>query len=137
MRPTRAAPRWQLALSASDANRYVLRWARAVTGRRRVLVFDGCYHGSVADTLVDRAVDGRTLPRASLLGQVHDTSATTVVLPFNDAPAVEAALAAGDIACVLTEPALTNCGLVPPMTSAGDIAALAAALDGFLGEALR
>jgi len=107
-------PRWQLALSASDANRYVLRWARAVTGRRRVLVFDGCYHGSVADTLVDRAADGRTLLRASLLGQVHDTSATTVVLPFNDAPAVEAALAAGDIACVLTEPALTNCGLVPP-----------------------
>jgi glutamate-1-semialdehyde 2,1-aminomutase len=107
-------PRWQLALSASDANRFVLRWARALTGRRRIAVFDGCYHGSVDDTLVDRAPDGRTLARASLLGPAHDPAAVTVVLPFNDAAAVEAALAPGDIACVLTEPALTNCGLVPP-----------------------
>jgi len=107
-------PRWQLALSASDANRFVLRWARALTGRRRVLVFDGCYHGSVDDTLVDRAPDGRTRARASLLGQAQDPAEVAVVLPFNDAAAVEAALAAGDIACVLTEPALTNCGLVLP-----------------------
>jgi len=118
-------PRWQLALSASDANRFVLRWARALTGRRRVLVFDGCYHGSVEDTLVDRSTEGRTIARASLLGQVHDPSGVSVVLPFNDAPAVEAALAAGDIACVLTEPALTNCGLVLPRP--GFLAALQAA----------
>jgi glutamate-1-semialdehyde 2,1-aminomutase len=107
-------PCWQLTLSASDANRFVLRWARAVTGRRKVLVFDGCYHGTVDDTLVDRGADGQTLTRASLLGQVHDLSLGTVVVPFNDADAVEHALAAGDIACVLTEPALTNCGLVLP-----------------------
>jgi glutamate-1-semialdehyde 2,1-aminomutase len=107
-------PRWQLALSASDANRFALRWARAVTGRPRVLVFDGCYHGTVDDTLVDRADDGRTLTRASLLGQVQDLALGTVVVPFNDLPAVERALAAGDVACVLTEPALTNCGLVLP-----------------------
>jgi len=107
-------PRWQVCLSASDANRFVLRWARAITGRRKVLVFDGCYHGTVDDTLVDRADDGRTLARASLLGQVHDLALGTVVVPFNDADAVERALAAGDVACVLTEPALTNCGLVPP-----------------------
>lgn len=107
-------PRWQLALTATDANRFVLRWARAVTGRPRVLVFDGCYHGTVDDTLVDRADDGRTLTRASLLGQVHDLALGTVVVPFNDLPAVQAALARGDVACVLTEPALTNCGLVPP-----------------------
>lgn len=107
-------PRWQVTLSASDANRFVLRWARAITGRRKVLVFDGCYHGTVDDTLVDRADDGRTLTRASLLGQVHDLALGTVVVPFNDAAAVDAALAAGDVACVLTEPALTNCGLVPP-----------------------
>jgi glutamate-1-semialdehyde 2,1-aminomutase len=111
-------PRWQLALSASDANRFALRWARAVTGRARVLVFDGCYHGTVDDTLVDLRVDahgrGRTVARASLLGQVHDPAASTVAVPFNDLAAVERALAGGDIACVLTEPALTNCGLVPP-----------------------
>lgn len=111
-------PRWQLALSASDANRFALRWARAVTGRARVLVFDGCYHGTVDDTLVDLRVDahgrGRTVARASLLGQVHDPAASTVAVPFNDLAAVERALSGGDIACVLTEPALTNCGLVPP-----------------------
>ena len=111
-------PRWQLALSASDANRFALRWARAVTGRPRVLVFDGCYHGTVDDTLVDLRADAggrrRTVARASLLGQVHDPAASTVAVPFNDLVAVEQALAGGDIACVLTEPALTNCGLVPP-----------------------
>jgi glutamate-1-semialdehyde 2,1-aminomutase len=107
-------PRWQLALSATDANRFVLRWARAITGRPKVLVFDGCYHGTVDDTLVDMAADGRTVARASLLGQVHDLAHGTVVVPFNDLIAVERALAAGDVACVLTEPALTNCGLVPP-----------------------
>jgi len=108
-------PRWQLALSATDANRFVLRWARAITGRPKVLVFDGCYHGTVDDTLVDLdAATGRTLTRASLLGQVHDLARGSVVVPFNDIDAVESALARGDVACVLTEPALTNCGLVPP-----------------------
>jgi glutamate-1-semialdehyde 2,1-aminomutase len=107
-------PCWQLTLSASDANRFMLRWARAITGRHKVLVFDGCYHGTVDDTLVDRSPDGQTLARASLLGQVHDLSLATVVVPFNDADAVVHALEAGDIACVLTEPALTNCGLVLP-----------------------
>lgn len=108
-------PRWQVTLSASDANRFVLRWARAITGRRKVLVFDGCYHGTVDDTLVDMDAQQRTLTRASLLGQVHDLALGTVVVPFNDIAAVERALAAGDVACLLTEPALTNCGLVPPL----------------------
>lgn len=107
-------PRWQLALSASDANRFLLRWSRAVTNRPKVLVFEGCYHGTVDETLVDRAPDGRTLARASLLGQVQDLSAGTVVVPFNDLPAARAALARADVAAVLTEPALTNCGLVLP-----------------------
>ena len=107
-------PRWQLTLSATDANRFALRWARAVTGRPRVLVFEGCYHGTVDDCLVDVDNAGRTVTRASLLGQVHDLADGTVVVPFNDLGAVRAALAAGDVAAVLTEPALTNCGLVPP-----------------------
>lgn len=108
-------PRWQLALTASDANRFVLRWARAITGRAQLLVFDGCYHGAVDDTLVDRDPrSGATLRRASVLGQVHDHHAYTRVVPFNDLPALEAALADGQVACLLAEPALTNCGLVPP-----------------------
>lgn len=108
-------PVWQLALTASDANRFVLRWARAITQRPQVLVFDGCYHGAVDDTLVDRdPVTGHTLPRPSVLGHVHNHAAFTRVVPFNDLPALEAALAQGDVACLLAEPALTNFGLVPP-----------------------
>ncbi len=108
-------PMWQMALSASDANRFVLRWARAITGRAQLLVFDGCYHGAVDDTLVDLDVaSGNTLPRASVLGQVHNHAAFTRVVPFNALPALEAALKHGDVACLLAEPALTNFGLVPP-----------------------
>ncbi|MEW5769425.1 MAG: aspartate aminotransferase family protein [Pseudomonadota bacterium] len=105
-------PCWQLAATATDANRFVLRWARAVTGRRKLLVFDGCYHGTVDDTLVD-VVDGHTVSRASLLGQVADLGLSTVAVPFNDLAAVEHELATGEVACLLTEPALTNCGMVP------------------------
>lgn len=108
-------PMWQMALSASDANRFVLRWARAITGRPQLLVFDGCYHGAVDDTLVDMdPVTGATLPRSSVLGQVHNHAAFTRVVPFNDLAALEAALKQGDVACLLAEPALTNFGLVPP-----------------------
>jgi glutamate-1-semialdehyde 2,1-aminomutase len=101
-----------------------LRWARAVTGRPRVLVFDGCYHGTVDDSLVDLAEGdpqcpggARTVARASLLGQVHDLALGTVVVPFNDLDAARRALSAGNVAAVLTEPALTNCGLVLPRPS--------------------
>lgn len=108
-------PMWQMALSASDANRFVLRWARAITGRAQLLVFDGCYHGAVDDTLVDLDPEtGATLPRPSVLGQVHNHAAFTRVVPFNDLGALEAALKHGDVACLLAEPALTNFGLVPP-----------------------
>ena len=108
-------PLWQMALSASDANRFVLRWARAITSRPRLLVFDGCYHGAVDDTLVDMdPASGATLPRSSVLGQVHNHTHFTRVVPFNDLGALETALKQGDVACLLAEPALTNFGLVPP-----------------------
>lgn len=116
-------PRWQMALTASDANRFVLRWARAITRRPQLLVFDGCYHGAVDDTLVDLdPATGRTLPRPSVLGQVHNHAAFTRVVPFNDLAALEAALAPGDVACLLAEPALTNFGLVPPAPGFWDAA---------------
>lgn len=107
--------RWQLTLSASDANRFVLRWVRAITGRAQVLVFDGCYHGAVDDTLVDMdAHSHATLARPSILGAVHNHPAFTRVVPFNDLAALEAALSDGQVAALLAEPALTNFGLVPP-----------------------
>lgn len=106
-------PYWQFALSASDANRFVIRWLRAATGRSKILVFNGCYHGTVDDVFVD-LVDGVPVQRDSLLGQVHDLTGTTVVVEFNDLSALEAALLKGDIACVLAEPVMTNIGMVLP-----------------------
>ena len=104
---------WQLATTATDANRFMLRWARAVTGRDKLLVFDGCYHGTVDDTEID-IISGKTVNRASLLGQVYDLGLHTVAVRFNDLAAVERELAKGDVAVLLTEPALTNCGMVLP-----------------------
>jgi glutamate-1-semialdehyde 2,1-aminomutase len=108
-----ALPVWQSALSASDANRFLLRWVRAATGRNKLLVFNGCYHGTVDDVFVD-LVDGQQRQRRSLLGQVFDLTTHTQVLEFNDLPGLAAALAAGDVACVLAEPVMTNVGMVLP-----------------------
>jgi glutamate-1-semialdehyde 2,1-aminomutase len=106
-------PLWQAATTASDANRAAIRWARAVTGRPVVLVFDGCYHGMVDDAFVVLR-DGQPVMKPGLLGQVHDLTATTRVVPFNDLKALEAALAPGDVAAVLAEPVMTNCGMILP-----------------------
>lgn len=106
-------PFWQVTATASDANRAVVRWARAITGRRKVLVFDGCYHGQVEDAFVKLDGDA-TKMKPSLLGQVQDVALTSVAAPFNDLDAVERLLAAGDIALILTEPALTNTAMVLP-----------------------
>ncbi len=114
-------PQWQAAMSASDANRFVLRWIRAATGRRRLLVFNGCYHGTVDDVFVD-LVDGRPRQRDSLLGQVHDLTATTAVVEFNDLDALARELERGDVACVLAEPVMTNIGMVLPAPGYWDAA---------------
>ena len=106
-------PYWQTANTATDANRAAIRWARAVTGRSQILVFDGCYHGAVDDTFVSLA-SGKAALKAGLVGQVHDVPAFTKVIDFNDLAALEAALAPGDVACVLAEPVMTNCGMIVP-----------------------
>ncbi|WP_181700425.1 transaminase [Chthonobacter albigriseus] len=120
-----ALPFWQVTQTASDANRAVIRWARAITGRAKILVFQGCYHGQVDDTFVTIGADGQTTVRPGLLGQAVDLAATSVCVPFNDIDAALAALAGGDVALVLTEPALTNTAMVLPKE--GYLDALAAA----------
>jgi glutamate-1-semialdehyde 2,1-aminomutase len=106
-------PTWQLAMSATDANRFVLRFARYLTGRPRVAVMDWCYHGTVDETLA--VLDGdRVVPRPGALGPQVAVSETTAVVPFNDAEALDRRLARGDVACLLMEPALTNIGIVLP-----------------------
>jgi glutamate-1-semialdehyde 2,1-aminomutase len=105
--------RWQIATTATDANRFALRVARAVTGRPKVLVFHGCYHGTVDDTMV-ALVDGQTANRPGLLGQFADLTAGAVAVEFNDLAGVAAALAQGDVAAILTEPVMTNSCMVLP-----------------------
>jgi len=106
-------PHWQVATTATDANRFALRVARAVTGRPKILVFNGCYHGTVDETFV-RLVNGRAVNRPGLLGQVADLTQLARVVEFNDVPALEAALAHGDVACVIAEPVMTNSCMVLP-----------------------
>src|SRR4051812_1164904 len=106
-------PRWQFAMSATDANRFVLRFARRLTGRPRIAVMDWCYHGTVDETLA--VLDGgKVVHRPGAMGPQVDVALTTAVVPFNDVDALDRRLAQGDVACLLMEPALTNIGIVLP-----------------------
>ena len=107
-------PAWQFTLSATDANRFVLRLAREVTGRPKVIVHNHCYHGSVDETVVTIGPDGRPAPRYGSVGPPVDPAETTRVVEINDVEALERELAHEDVACVLVEPALTNIGIVLP-----------------------
>ncbi|RRJ85077.1 aspartate aminotransferase family protein [Aestuariirhabdus litorea] len=106
-------PYWQVTTTATDANRFVVRWARAITQRKVLLVFDGCYHGTVDDVMV-RCREGQTVHRSGLVGQAYDLTQYSRSIPFNDLEALEAALAQGDVAALLCEPAMTNIGMVLP-----------------------
>jgi glutamate-1-semialdehyde 2,1-aminomutase len=106
-------PFWQIATTATDANRFALRVARAVTGREKILVFNGCYHGSVDETMV-RLKDGKPVNRPGLAGEFRDLTRTAKIVEFNDIAALGAALADRDVACVITEPVLTNSCMVLP-----------------------
>lgn len=107
-------PFWQFTLSATDANRFVLRLARAITDRPLVAVHDHCYHGTVDETFAWLDHDGRVASRRGNLGPQVDPAQTTRVVPFNDVGALELALADGRVAALLIEPALTNVGIVLP-----------------------
>jgi glutamate-1-semialdehyde 2,1-aminomutase len=107
-------PKWQFAMTATDANRFVLRYARALTRRSKIAVIDWCYHGTVDETLVIRDLDGSTVSRPGALGPPIDPVHTTVSIPFNDLCELERMLSGNDIACLLMEPALTNIGIVLP-----------------------
>ena len=106
-------PSWQLAMTATDANRFAIRIARHVTGRPRILVFNWCYHGTVDETFATLA-DGKVVARPGNVGPPVDPAVTTRVVEFNDPAALERELAHGDVACILAEPAMTNIGIVLP-----------------------
>ncbi len=107
-------PYWQFALTATDANRWMIRMCRHVTGRPRIAVFNWCYHGSVDEAFLTLDEQGLARAREGLVGPPLDPTETTRVAEFNDLDSVERVLAHGDVACLLMEPALTNIGIVLP-----------------------
>jgi glutamate-1-semialdehyde 2,1-aminomutase len=107
-------PLWQFTVSATDANRHVIRYSRMITGRDKIVVIDRCYHGSVDETFATLDGAGLTIKREGNIGAPVDLDVTTRVVEFNDLPAMEAALAHGDVAAILMEPAMTNIGIVLP-----------------------
>jgi glutamate-1-semialdehyde 2,1-aminomutase len=108
-------PLWQFTVSATDANRHVIRYSRMITGRDKIVVIDRCYHGSVDETFATLDGAGFTIKREGNIGAPVALDVTTRVVEFNDLPAMEAALAHGDVAAILMEPAMTNIGIVLPV----------------------
>ncbi len=106
-------PYWQVAMTATDANRFAIRLARQLTGRKLILVHNWCYHGTVDETIItiNNGVPG---PKPGNIGPAVDPALTTKVVEINDLSALKKALEPGDVACVLVEPALTNIGIVLP-----------------------
>ena len=108
-------PLWQFTVSATDANRHVIRYSRMITGRSKIVVIDRCYHGSVDETFATLDDAGFTIKREGNIGAPVDLDVTTRVVEFNDLDAMEKALAHGDVAAILMEPAMTNIGIVLPV----------------------
>ena len=107
-------PYWQFSLTATDANRWMIRMCRHVTGRPRIAVFNWCYHGSVDEAFVMLDEHGLARARERARRAALDPTETTRVAEFNDLDSVESVLEHGDVACLLMEPALTNIGIVLP-----------------------
>ena len=107
-------PRWSFSLTATDANRWAIRLARAVTGRSKILVNSYSYHGSVDESLIVVGPDGQGASRPGNVGAPCAVTLTSRVAEFNDLVGLERELAHGDVAAVLMEPALTNIGIVLP-----------------------
>ena len=107
-------PLWQFTVSATDANRHVIRYSRMITGRSKIVVIDRCYHGSVDETFATLDGVGKTVSREGNIGAPVALDQTTRVVEFNDIAGMDKALAHGDVAAILMEPAMTNVGIVLP-----------------------
>lgn len=105
---------WQFTLTATDANRFAIRMARHITGRSKILVFNYCYHGSVDESFICLDMQGLPVSRSGNIGPPVNPIETSRVVEFNDIPALEEALGKGDVAAVLTEPVMTNIGIIHP-----------------------
>jgi glutamate-1-semialdehyde 2,1-aminomutase len=102
--------------SGTEATMSALRLARGFTGRRKILKFDGCYHGHADSLLVAAGSGVATLGIPGSAGVPEGTVADTLTAPFNDLAAVERVIAAhgADLAAIIVEPVAGNMGCVPP-----------------------
>jgi glutamate-1-semialdehyde 2,1-aminomutase len=98
-------PQWQFTLSATQANTEAIRLARAVTGREVIVLFEGHYHGHFEEGLVNAEGGQVTVTQRGLSKGV---TGRVRIAQFNDAGTLRQALEPGDVALVLTEPAMTN-----------------------------
>jgi glutamate-1-semialdehyde 2,1-aminomutase len=108
-------PLWQFTVSATDANRHVIRYSRLITKKSKIIVIDRCYHGSVDETFATLDASGKTVSRDGNIGAPIELDKTTRVVPFNDLEAMKKALQKNDVAAILMEPAMTNVGIVLPV----------------------
>ena len=108
-------PLWQFTVSATDANRHVIRYSRLITKKSKIIVIDRCYHGSVDETFATLDSSGKTVSREGNIGAPIELDKTTRVVPFNDLDAMKNALQQNDVAAILMEPAMTNVGIVLPV----------------------
>ncbi len=106
----------RLVSSGTEATMSAIRLARGFTGRNKIVKFAGCYHGHVDALLAEAGSGVVTLGIPGTPGVPAHVTADTIVLPFNDRAAVEAAFAeyGAEIACLITEAAPGNMGVVPP-----------------------
>jgi glutamate-1-semialdehyde 2,1-aminomutase len=107
-------PYCNFTLTATDANRFAIRWARQVTGRTKVVVHNWCYHGSVDESFATLDPSGNVVARDGNVGKPVPLDETTRVVEINDVEGLRAALADEDVAVCMFEPALTNIGIVLP-----------------------
>lgn len=101
--------------SGTEAVLSVIRLVRAATGKKRIIKFDGCYHGHGDSLLVAAGSGAATLGLPDSPGVPEEIASLTTSLPYNDLPAVQEAFSRfTDIAAVIVEPVAGNMGLVPP-----------------------
>lgn len=107
----------RLVNSGTEATMHAIRVARGYTGRKKIVKFEGCFHGSHDNVLVKAGSGAATFGAPTSLGVPEETTRNTIVLPYNDIAALEATFKAhgNEIAAVIVEPVMANVGLILPV----------------------